>query len=219
MSIDQRYTDEEVAAVYRAIRQRRDVRHFTSEPVDSEILARLLVAAHQAPSVGFMQPWRFLRITRPRLRTQIHELVEAERRQTARALGEREEEFMKLKVEGITACAELLVVALAPGREQHVFGRRTLPEMDLASASCAIQNLWLAARAEGLAVGWVSLFDPDALIRLLDMPGGSQPIAILCIGHTDTFYSEPLLQRSGWAQRRELEDLVMENSWLDQESV
>src|SRR5690606_21781374 len=118
-------------------------------------------AAHQAPSVGLMQPWRFIRITRSELRTAIAELVEQERLLTAEALAERGSEFMQLKIEGIQDCAELLVVALMEGREAHVFGRRTLPEMDLASAACAIQNLWLAARGEGLGMGWVSLFDPQ----------------------------------------------------------
>ena len=160
------FSAEERAAVYRAIAERRDMRHFAGGEVAPELLARLLQAAHQAPSVGLMQPWRFIRITRPELRDAIHGLVEAERVRTAEALGERSDEFMRLKVEGILESAELLVAALMDGREAHVFGRRTLPQMDLASLSCAIQNLWLAARAEGLGMGWVSLFDPLALAEL-----------------------------------------------------
>ena len=101
-----------------------------------------------------------------------------------------------------------------PERESHVFGRRTLPEMDLASVACAIQNLWLAARAEGLAMGWVSLFEPQQLMQLLGMPAGSKPVAILCLGHTDAFYDEPLLQKENWATRASLEDYVMENHWV-----
>lgn len=122
--------------------------------VDEQVLARLLAAAHAAPSVGLMQPWRFIRITDAALRRRIHALVEQERPRTAAALGERAQEFLALKVEGILECAELLVVALGDDRDKHVFGRRTLPQMDLASVSCAIQNLWLAARAEGLGMGW-----------------------------------------------------------------
>jgi 5,6-dimethylbenzimidazole synthase len=189
------------------------MRHFRSEPVPAEILARLLQAAHFAPSVGFMQPWRFIRITDNHLRQQIHNLVEAERIATAQALAEREDEFMRLKVEGIRECGELLVVSLMNDRDKHLFGRRTLPEMDLASAACAIQNLWLAARAEGLGVGWVSLFEPEQLAKLLDMPSDAKPIAILCIGYVDEFYPRPMLETEGWASRENIEDLVFENRW------
>ena len=158
-----RYSDAEIATVYRVIRERRDMRHFRPEPLDPALLQRLLQAAHHAPSVGYMQPWRFIRISDAALREQLHALVEQERQRTAAALGQRQEEFMRLKVEGLRECAEVLVVALMDGRERHVFGRRTLPEMDLASVACAIQNMWLAARAEGIGLGWVSIFDPDAL--------------------------------------------------------
>jgi len=210
---DHAYSDAERAAIYRAIAERRDMRHFSAGTVAPEVLARLLEAAHHAPSVGLMQPWRFIRITRPELRTAIHGLVEAERVRTAEALAQRADEFMRLKVEGIHDCAELLVVALGDGREAHVFGRRTLPEMDLASVSCAIQNLWLAARAEGLGVGWVSLFEPQALADLLHMPAGAKPIAVLCLGPVTEFYSEPMLQQEGWATPRPLTDLLFTDTW------
>ncbi len=207
------YSAAERAAIYRAIAERRDMRHFSAGTVAPEVLARLLEAAHHAPSVGLMQPWRFIRITRPELRTAIHGLVEAERVRTAEALAQRADEFMRLKVEGIHDCAELLVVALADGRDAHVFGRRTLPEMDLASVSCAIQNLWLAARAEGLGVGWVSLFEPQALADLLHMPAGAKPVAVLCLGPVSEFYSEPMLQQEGWATPRPLTDLLFTDTW------
>lgn len=207
------YTPAEQAAVYRAIAERRDMRHFCGGEVPSEQLARLLGAAHQAPSVGLMQPWRFLRISDPALRQRLHELVEEERCATADALGERSDDFMKLKVQGILDCAEVLVAALMDGREAHVFGRRTLPEMDLASLSCAIQNLWLAARCEGLGMGWVSLFEPEAVRSLLEMPEGSQPAAILCLGPVEAFYPRPMLEEEGWRQGRPLEELVFENRW------
>ncbi|WP_175901844.1 5,6-dimethylbenzimidazole synthase [Burkholderia seminalis] len=214
-----RFDDSDIAAVYRAIFERRDMRHFTPAPVDPAVLARLLRAAHHAPSVGFMQPWRFIRITDPALRTAIHALVEAERRATADALGERQDAFMRLKVEGVRECGELLVVALADGRERHVFGRRTLPEMDLASAACAIQNMWLAARAEGLGMGWVSLFDVDALRTLLRMPDGAKPIAVLCIGHVDAFYAKPMLEQERWAARMPIEACLFENGWDDPAAI
>lgn len=207
------FSESEREAVYRVIAERRDMRHFRPDPVDPAVLRRLLDAAHRAPSVGLMQPWRFIRITESGQREAIAELVAAERRRTAEALGERRDEFLALKVEGIRDAGELLVAALTDGRERHVFGRRTLPEMDLASVACAIQNLWLAARAEGLGLGWVSLFDPDALARLLAMPEGAHPVAILCLGHVDAFYDQPMLAEQGWAQPHGLEELVYADRW------
>jgi len=210
---DQAYSDQERAAVYRAIAERRDMRHFSGGSVAPQLLARLLDAAHQAPSVGLMQPWRFIRITDRSLRASIQAQVEEERIRTAEALGERADDFMKLKVEGINDCAEVLVAALMDDREKHIFGRRTLPEMDLASLSCAIQNLWLAARAEGLGMGWVSLFDPQILADLLGMPAGAKPLAILCLGPVTEFYPAPMLVMEGWTKERPLSDMLFENQW------
>lgn len=207
------FSDIERAAVYKAIHERRDMRHFLPDPIAPEILQRLLLAAHHAPSVGFMQPWRVIRITDPALRSALAAIVEQERLATAEALGERGNAFMKLKVEGLRECGELLVMSLMDGREAHVFGRRTLPEMDLASVSCAIQNLWLAARAEGLGMGWVSLFDVDAVRRLLGIPAGAKPVALLCLGHVEAFYPSPMLQQEGWRQRMDLQDCLSENGW------
>ena len=209
------FSTEEIAAVYKAIAERRDIRHFLPDPIAPELLERLLHAAHSAPSVGFMQPWRFIRISDASLRASIHRLVEEERIHTAHALDEREDEFMRLKVEGVRECGELLVAALMDRREEYIFGRRTLPEMDLASVACAIQNMWLAARAEGIGMGWVSLFDPEQLRLLLGMPAGAKPIAILCLGHVEAFYPKPMLELEGWAVRRSLQDLVYENAWRD----
>ncbi|HSB96710.1 MAG TPA: 5,6-dimethylbenzimidazole synthase [Spongiibacteraceae bacterium] len=216
---EQPFNDEQRAAVYRAIAERRDMRHFLATPIEPELLQRLLQAAHHAPSVGLMQPWRFIRISDRELRRRIHAIVDTERRATAAALGEREQEFMRLKVEGILECGELLVVALMDRREQHIFGRRTLPQMDLASVACAIQNLWLAAYAEGLGMGWVSLFEPEQLKQLLQMPADSEPVAILCLGHVETFYPAPMLQLQNWAQPVTLADLVMENGWTAEPSA
>lgn len=207
------FSAAERAAIYRAIGERRDMRHFAGGEVAPAVLARLLAAAHQAPSVGLMQPWRFIRITRRELRGQIQALVEAERLRTAQALGERSDDFMKLKVEGINDCAEVLVAALMDNREPHIFGRRTLPEMDLASLACAIQNLWLAARGEGLGMGWVSLFDPQALADLLGMPAGAKPVAVLCLGTVTAFYPAPMLVQENWAQQRPLSEMLFENQW------
>ena len=207
------FSESERKAIYHAIAERRDMRHFLSDPVDPTVLKRILTAAHQAPSVGLMQPWRFIRITDSNLRSATAQLVEDERIRTAKALAERSDEFMRLKVDGILECGELLVAALGDKREQHIFGRRTLPEMDLASVACAIQNLWLAARAEGLGMGWVSLFDPIQLAELLKMPTGSKPIAILCLGHVETFYTAPMLKIAGWTDECPLEELLFYNTW------
>jgi 5,6-dimethylbenzimidazole synthase len=207
------FAEAERSAVYRAIFERRDMLHFSGGTVAPQVMRRLLTAAHHAPSVGFMQPWRFIRISSMAMRQQLHTLVEQERVITARALGQREDEFMRLKVEGLLEAAEVWVVALADGRERHIFGRRTLPQMDLASAACAIQNLWLAARAEGLGMGWVSMFEPAAVAALLQMPPGAEPIALLCIGPVPAFYAEPMLQQERWAQRCPLDDLLFEDSW------
>jgi 5,6-dimethylbenzimidazole synthase len=210
------FTPQEIATIYRVMSVRRDMRHFLPDPLDDALLERLLSAAHMAPSVGLMQPWRFIRVRSPELRTQIHALVEAERVKTAQALAEREDEFMRLKVEGILDCGELLVAALAHGREAHVFGRRTMPEMDLASVACAIQNLWLAARAENVGMGWVSLFDPEELRRLIHMPEGSRPVAVLCLGYVPTFYPRPMLEEADWAHRLNLKNMVQTDYWTEE---
>ncbi|WP_343600384.1 5,6-dimethylbenzimidazole synthase [Mycobacterium sp.] len=211
---DHAYSPAQRRAVYRVIAERRDMRRFVpGSAVPGTVLTRLLHAAHAAPSVGLMQPWRFIRITDAGLRERIHALVDDERRHTAAALGPRAQEFLALKVEGIRDCAELLVVALGDGRDAHVFGRRTLPQMDLASVSCAIQNLWLAARSEGLGLGWVSLFDPRRLAALLAMPADAEPVAILCLGPVPEFPDRPALELDDWAYARPLAEFVSENSW------
>lgn len=212
------YTESEQAAIYKAIAERRDMRHFLPTPIAPKLLTKLLQAAHHAPSVGLMQPWRFIRISDVEVRQAIYTQVNEERIQTAQAIGEQENnarmaEFMRLKVEGVMECGELLVATLCDHREQHIFGRRTLPEMDMASVSCAIQNMWLAARAEGIGMGWVSIFDPVKLAALLNIPDGAKPIAILCLGYVDSFYKAPMLVEEGWATEKPLSAMLMENRW------
>jgi 5,6-dimethylbenzimidazole synthase len=159
-----------------------------------------------------MQPWRFIRITDTGLRTGIHAIVD-ERLRTAEALGPRADEFLALEVAGILECAEPFVVALCDRRQTHVFGRRTLPQMDLASVSCAIQNLWLASRAEGLGIGWVSIFDPVQLSALLAMSDGAEPVAIPCLGPVPDFPHRPQLEIDRWTLGRPLSEFVSENGW------
>lgn len=208
-----RYPDPEIAALDRTIRERRDMRHFLPDPLPEGLLERLVEAAHLAPSVGYMQPWRFIRIADRDLRARIHALVEQERLATADALPSRNDEFRKVKIEGIRECAEVLVVALMPERERHIVGRRLLPEMDVASVGCAIQNMWLLARAEGIGLGWVSFFDPAALAQLLGMPEGARPLAILCIGQVAAFYPRPMFEDAGWGKRLPIEDVLFEDGW------
>jgi 5,6-dimethylbenzimidazole synthase len=208
------FSATERQAVYRVIAERRDMRRFVPDAVvPKDVLVRLLHAAHSAPSVGLMQPWRFIRITDAALRTRIHAIVDEERMRTAEALGPRADEFLALKVEGILECGELLVVALCDDRHSRVFGRRTLPQMDLASVSCAIQNLWLAARAEGLGMGWVSIFDPVRIGALLAMPDDAEPVAILCLGPVPDFPQRPQLEIDEWTLGRPLSEFVSENGW------
>lgn len=209
------FTVAERDIFYRVLAARRDMRHFRSDSqVDEGVLARVLQAAHRAPSVGLMQPWRFIRVVDRALRQGIAELVEAERSATARALGDRSAEFMRLKVEGVRDCAEVVVVALAPD-DGTIFGRRTLPrEMALCSVGCAVENLWLAARAENLGLGWVSLFDPSALANLLDFPRGALPLGVLCIGPVAEFYPAPMLETVEWRHGVALSELVHTDKWL-----
>lgn len=211
----QNFSKAQADAVYQTIFARRDMRHFkkNSQSLPKEQLNRFLQAAHAAPSVGFMQPWRFIRITDNSVRQALQNMVEQERLQTAKAMDKDQAEFLKIKVEGIADCSDLLVVCLTNAREPYIFGRRTMPYMDLASASCAIQNLWLAARAENIGMGWVSIFEPKDLARLLHLPTGAQAIAILCLGEVEAFYDRPMLEQENWDSRRDLDSLIMENRW------
>ncbi|HGX92432.1 MAG TPA: 5,6-dimethylbenzimidazole synthase, partial [Candidatus Tenderia sp.] len=165
--------------------------------------------------VGLMQPWRFIRITDEAQRQAIAQLVDDEKAKTAAALGARKAEFLRLKVEGIGDCAELIAVVQAPD-DGTLFGRRTLPdEMALCSTACAIQNMWLAARAENLGMGWVSLFDPAALAKQLACPADAHPIALLCIGPVAEFYPAPMLVQEGWREEKPIDSLLFENRWPD----
>lgn len=209
-----RFTAEERDSFQALLAARRDMRHFLpSPPLSIEVRERLMAAVHTAPSVGLMQPWRFLRITDPALREQLARAVDAERQRTADALGPRAAEFLALKVEGLRECAELWVALLAPD-DGTVFGRRTLPVQTVwCSAAAAVQNLWLAARAEHLGMGWVSLFDPAEVARLLQLPDGAETLGLLCIGPVAHFYPAPMLSATGWRQARPREQLFGENTW------
>ena len=218
-SLEHAFLPHQIESVYQTIEQRRDMRHFLPTPIKVETFDRILSAAHAAPSVGLMQPWRFIRISDQEIRIKLHEEVEKERLRTATAMNKCKDEFMKLKVEGILECAEVIVVSLSDKRAQEVFGRRTLPEMDIASVGCAIQNLALSARAEGIGMGWVSLFEPKVVAELLQIPttdneeDGGKPIAILCLGHVAEFYKVPMLERDNWRKPLPIEQVTFYNRW------
>ena len=204
-------SEAEREAVYRVIHARRDMRHFAGGGGPGHVLRRILEAGHAAPSVGLMQPWRFVRIRRTSMREALVQLVEAERMLTAEGMAEKRDAFLRLKVEGIRECAELIAVVMAPD-DGTSFGRRTMPqEMALCSVACAIENIWLAARAENLGMGWVSIFAPEAVAALLQCPPGAQPLALLCLGPVQGVYDAPMLVESGWREPRPLASLVGSN--------
>ncbi|MBT8419964.1 MAG: 5,6-dimethylbenzimidazole synthase [Gammaproteobacteria bacterium] len=209
MSIDPFFTQEERDAVYKVIQARRDIRHFIpNRTIEPKTLAHILRAAHQAPSVGLMQPWRLIHIHDPELRRQLQAEAERERLATADVLNTRRDAFLKLKVEGIGECAELLIMVMAPD-DGTVLGRRTLPrEMAISSCACAIQNLWLAARAENLGLGWVSFFDPHVVSKLLKCPNTAEPLAILCLGPVVEFPPAPLMTIEGWREGKLLDAIL-----------
>nr|WP_284144068.1 5,6-dimethylbenzimidazole synthase [Ottowia testudinis] len=211
------FGDAEQQALQRIMAARRDMRHFTpGAALDPAVLAALLQAAHQGPSVGLMQPWRLIHVRDDALRVQIAQLVDRERQATAQALEQAEgrgQPFLALKVEGIREAAALLAVVQAPD-DGTLFGRRTLPrEMALLSTGCAMQNLWLAARAHNLGLGWVSLIEPEPLAALLHLPEGAQPLGLLCIGPVPAFYAAPMLAQVSWRTPRPLHELCFDNRW------
>ncbi|BCH26177.1 5,6-dimethylbenzimidazole synthase [Mesorhizobium sp. L-8-3] len=203
-------------AVYRAIFTRRDVRsHFVDEPLDDAVLARLLSAAHHAPSVGYMQPWNFILVRDRERRHQVRDLFLAARTREAEVMeADKQELYRSLKLEGIVESALNLCVTCDRARSRaSPLGRSHNPEMDLFSTVCAVQNFWLAARAEGVGVGWVSILDMAALKRLLAIPDHVVPIAYLCVGRVSTFAGRPDLETKGWGKRLPLSTLIMSESY------
>jgi len=198
-------------AVYRAIGSRRDVRRgFLPEPLPEDLLARILAAAHSAPSVGLMQPWRFIVVRSREVRTEIHAAFQEADRQAAEIYQrDRREQYASLKLEGILEAPLNLCVVCDPQSEQgHGLGRQSMPETAIYSSVCAVQNLWLAARVEGIGVGWVSILSPPDLRRILRIPPQIVPIAYLCLGFVDNFGEAPELEHLGWERRAPLEKVV-----------
>lgn len=203
-------------AVYRAIFTRRDIRgQFLSRPVPDEVLARLLAAAHHAPSVGYMQPWNFILIRDAERKARIRDLVRQASAEEARYIEDgRQALYRSLKLDGIVEAPVNLCVTCDRGRAADApLGRWHNPEMDLYSTVCAVQNLWLAARAEGIGVGWVSILDKEALKSLLGIPAEVTPVAYLCLGFVSDFARKPELESKGWRKRLALDELVASESW------
>jgi nicotinate-nucleotide--dimethylbenzimidazole phosphoribosyltransferase len=203
--------------LYRAVAARRDVRRYRPDPVPDEVLTRVLTAAHQAPSVGHSQPWRFVVVRDAAVRDRAAVLTDRERlRQAAQLAPEAGARLLDLQLEGVRE-APLGVVVCCDRRTPAagVLGRATFPDADLWSCAAAIQNLWLAARAEGLGLGWVTLFRPDELAALLGLPDGVVTLGWLCLGWPDERPPAPGLERAAWSRRLPLADVVLADRWPD----
>ena len=209
------FAPDELEAVYRAIFGRRDTRSYRPEPLPQGLVWKILGAAHAAPSVGFMQPWNFILIQDTTRRTALLEhFTRVSKRAAEDFQDARNLRYRALKLQGILDAPLNLLVTCDRGRDgPHVLGRSVQRDTDVYSTCLAIQNLWLAARAEGLGMGWVSLFEPQALADLLGMPAGSKPLAVLCLGPVTAFYDAPMLVQQGWVEPRPLSVLLFENQW------
>ncbi|MGW8790171.1 nicotinate-nucleotide--dimethylbenzimidazole phosphoribosyltransferase [Streptomyces althioticus] len=210
------YADAEREAVLKVMRERRDIRNgFRSDPIPHEVLLRVLEAAHTAPSVGHSQPWDFVVIRSEETRRRMHELAMRQREAYAKTLPKgRAKQFKELKIEAILDTPVNIVVTADPTRGgRHTLGRHTQPQMAPYSSALAVENLWLAARAEGLGVGWVSFFDEREMVRALDLPDHLEVVAYLCVGYVDEFPDEPELMQAGWSKRRPLSWVVHEETY------
>ncbi len=211
-----RLSRQERAGFYKAIFGRRDVRgHFRPNPVPEATLARILNAAHHAGSVGFMQPWNFILIKAPRIKRRIKKIFLEANAEAARAYkGSRRTLYESLKLEGILEAPVNICVTCDRSRGgPHVLGRSSIPETDLYSTCCAVQNLWLAARAEGIGVGWVSILNQETLRKALKIPRHVVPVAYLCLGYVRRFLEKPELELAGWGRRRPLDELIYFEEW------
>ena len=209
-------TEQERDAVYKTIYNRRDTRsEFKSDPVPEDVLKRILDAAHHAPSVGFMQPWDFIVIRDRKIRQSIKDGFELAHQQAAEMFeGERREKYRSFKLEGIMEAPLGICVTCDRSRTGDVvIGRTANPEMDLYSSVCAVQNLWLAARAENLGLGWVSIIHHAALKKILDIPEHIVPVAYLCIGYVSHFHEKPELEKAGWLPRMPVDSLIHYEKW------
>ena len=210
------FSEDEKNGFYKAVFSRRDVRsHFTSEPIDDKILSKILNAAHHAPSVGFSQPWNFILIKDTETRKKIKDSFDGERKHSSNLVAEpKRSKYLSLKLEGILDSAVNICVTYDPSKfGPFVIGRTSIPETGIYSVCCAIQNLWLAARTEGIGLGWVSILSNDDLKKILGIPEHIIPIAFLCLGHVSEFAQKPDLETVGWLPRLDLKDVVYYEKW------
>lgn len=209
---------EEKEAIYNVIFKRRDVRNFLPAPISTEIIERVLQAAHHAPSVGFMQPWNFILVNSIEMKERLAWAAEKERKALAIHYEEdRATHFLGLKVEGIKQAPLTICVTCDPTRGgSHVLGRNSIPETDILSVACAIQNMWLATCAEGLAMGWVSFYKKNDVRDILQIPPHIDPVALISIGYTDEYPSSPILEQVNWEKRRSLQKLIFHETWGNQ---
>ena len=208
------FTSEERQALYKIILERRDIRSFKKVPIPDDALGRIIQAAHQGPSVGFMQPWDFIMIKSIEIRTKVKELFERERQAAAVFFDEpQRSHYLSLKLEGILESPVNICITCDPFRGGVVLGRNSIPETDVYSTCCAIQNLWLAARAEGIGVGWVSILKQMQLRRILEIPNHIVPVGYLCLGYPPEFPKRPTLEEVGWRSRINIEELMHFDSW------
>ena len=210
------FTDDEKSGFYKAIFSRRDVRsRFTSKSIDDSILTRILNAAHHAPSVGFSQPWNFILIKDPETKEKIKESFDKERLRSSQLVDEpKRSKYLSLKLEGILDSPVNVCVTYDPSKfGPFVIGKSSIPETGIYSVCCAVQNLWLAARTEGLGLGWVSILSNEILKEVLDLPEHVVPVAYLCLGYVEEFASKPDLETAGWLPRLELEDVIYYEKW------
>ncbi len=210
------FSPEEKDGFYKAVFSRRDVRsHFTSEPIDAKALTRILNAAHHAPSVGFSQPWNFILVKNKDARKQVRDSFDRERIRSSTLVEDpKRSKYLSLRLEGILDCAVNICITYDPTKfGPFVIGRSSIPETGIYSVCCAIQNLWLAARAEGIGVGWVSILSNDDLKKILEIPDHVVPVAYLCLGHVSNFADKPDLESTGWLPRLGLKDVVFYEKW------
>jgi len=211
------FSEQEKESFYKAIYSRRDVRsNFTSEPIDDQVLTRILKAAHHAPSVGFSQPWNFILVKNIETRKKIKESFEKEKDRSSNLVEEpRRSKYLSYKLEGILESTINVCVTYDPTKTgSFVIGRTSIPETGIFSVCCAVQNMWLAARTEGIGVGWVSILSNQVLRDALSIPDHVLPVAYLCMGHVSKFEPKPDLETKGWLPRLELDDVIYHEKWL-----
>jgi 5,6-dimethylbenzimidazole synthase len=219
--LNENFTDEERNGLYKAIFSRRDVRsHFTLRSIEEDVLSRILNAAHHAPSVGFSQPWNFILIKDFNTKMKVKKSFEEEKIRSSKFVEEsKKKQYLSFKLEGILESPINLCVTYDPLKfGPFVIGRSSIPEAGLYSVCCAIQNLWLAARTEGIGIGWVSILSNDILKKILELPEHVIPIAYLCLGYVDEFAKKPDLETAGWLPRLDLKDVIYYEKWDNKEN-